>query len=567
MGRRPFTLPKAPAAHRDDQGGFILVTVTLLTVLAMVLVMTAFAAGEATLNGSTQTALTVQASAAAQAGLSAAYHAVDTAGPLNLPCSIPRHQLESTAPAGTPPGPTASYSVTISYYPVPLPLPALSTCAPLNLAALTSLVLPARVVVDSTGRASAGTVSDQQNVEAVLDMTLGAAAGDKYAIFTGSGFSPSNGVTIDGTSGHPADVYVRGAVNCANGVAIDGTVVSTQGMNLANGCTVDGAAWTTGSMQMSNNSGVTGNVTVATGSGTGNVTFTNSASVGGDVRAGGNVTFSNSASVVGNLSAGGNVTFANSASVGGNVLTGGNVTQPGTGGWSGNIGGTSTEGASPPPQPLPPPVIPFPTLTLHASAWQSAGYSVVTNDDCNYWSRKWGGDTASFYYALWHSSTNTTKEVLQTTCPISLYNNQQIAIDHSLAIFDSGGFNLSNNANFASTTSNPHNLYLIVPSPKSATPPSCQANINLSNNAVIQPPLVAFIYTPCAIHTSNSTSFSGQVVAGAFTLANGFSLNYHPMGPVPGLSFSSTTTVAAGYSLSLVNQCAQATSGSCPSSP
>jgi hypothetical protein len=191
----------------------------------------------------------------------------------------------------------------------------------------------------------------------------------------------------------------------------------------------------------------------------------------------------------------------------------------------------------------------------------------VTNNHCNYWSRKWGGDTNSVYYALWHSSTNPSKEVLQSTCPVNLYNNQQITIDHSLAIFDSGGFNLSNSANFASTTSKAHNLYLIVPSSVSATPPFCSADINLSNAAVIQPPLVAFIYTLCEINTANSTSFSGQVVAGAFNLANGFALTYQLPPPPPGLSFSSTTTVGAGYTLALSHVCMQVNTASCNSSP
>jgi hypothetical protein len=192
--------------------------------------------------------------------------------------------------------------VTISYYGIPLPLPPLSTCVPLSAAAATSLVLPVKVVVDSVGTASAGTASDKQNVEAVLHMTFGAAARDKCAIFPGSEFSPSNGVTIGRTpSGPPADVYVRGPVNCANQTAIDGTLVSTQGMNLANTCTVDGAAWTARSMRMTNNSLVTGDVTVASGGGTGDLTLTNSASVVGNALTGGNVTLFNAASVGGNV--------------------------------------------------------------------------------------------------------------------------------------------------------------------------------------------------------------------------------------------------------------------------
>lgn len=479
----------------NDEDGFVLLSVVMLSVVLMMLMLGSIMASRANIDGAAQSADSVEATAAAQAGLASAYHGIETSpDPAGLPCTM----ASTLSPQAY--GADGSFTVSIEYYSsitVP-PEPANSlSCADVHDGAGAA----AEAAITSTGTAHLGTGTASQTVISVVAIS-GQLAG--YSIYSGSGLDLTNSVSIVDAGNQVADVYVDGQTICSNNTQVMGNVISMQGLQMSNSCNLSGDAWVSGNVQAANQSRVQGNAVVSGGG----ISLWNSATIGGDAEA---------------------------------------SQQIATYGQNAGVTGTSNADVTDVPSP---PQIPFPTLEMNASAWAAAGYTVEPpNADCS----TSPGDTQSVYAELAGLSTTPSKEVIQTSCQINLYGNEKISMDHSVAIFSTGGFNLANNSQFTSTDpSVAHHLVLAVPYGGPGSPSSCGEDVDLANATAIASPLVAFIYTPCALNTVNNTSFTGQVVAGRIQMANAFTLSFSSIGVVPGLSMANAVSPAGEFNLSVL---------------
>ncbi len=489
--------------HRDhscrDEGGFAVITVILLSVALITIGTAAMVETGQNLDNSTARLVSVQATASANAGLSAGYLALASAPDVQaFPCT-----LWESMPAGASTA-LGSYATSIQYYAATGNPPSSASTASCS-SVQDGDAVPEEALITSVGTGRVGGTTATQTMRSLVTITPNAVG---YAIFSDSSFSVSNGTSISDPSGSPIDIYVNGQVTCANAASLAAGIISTSSVDLANSCDISGNLWNDGQVTMANSSEVGGSL-LAAGSGS-------------------DVYMSNIAQIDGNATASGGIFLSNSA---------------------------TTKGAYTQDDPnLPtPPSLPFPELTLDSPAWGSAGYTIEAPDnDCNP-----ASDPASVYAELASLATAPSPVVIQTSCPIDLANNQRITVDSNVAIFSSGGFNFSNNAKIVSSSAAvSHHVYLVVPYSSTDAHPSCSSGINLANATTIQAPLVAFLYTPCGVTTTNNTSYTGQVFAGEINTANAFSLTYAPVTPVPGLSLPSPAAAGSGgsYSIAVVSR-------------
>jgi len=481
----------------QDDAGFVLVTVVLLSVVLMALAMTAFAVTGFNITGASETLEEVQATASVEAGISAAYHAIASAPNASyLPC-----KLGGRLPTGSG-GATGTYSVQIAYFSTtgdPPPTASALSCSTVQGGA----VVPIEANITVTGTGLFGQSSATQSAESLVSVVAEATG---YAIFSASGLSLSNGVSVSTPGNEAATIYVGGSASCPNSVDVMASMVALGSVSMSNACTISGWVWSAGSLTMSNVAQIDGNAVVS--------------------------------------GAGNGINMTNHSSIKGNALATGpiQVISPAA------ISGSQVDDSSDVPSP---PSIPLPGLSLDAAGWQAAGYVVEPpNDDCNPAS----SDPYGIYAELDALSSATSREVLQTTCSIDLYGNQVVSVDHSVAIFASGGFNFSNNSQIASADGTSHTVDLIVPSSGTSGGSGCASGIDLSNHTALPSPIVSLLYTPCSVSMVNNTSITGQVIAGSVDLANNFSLDYAPVGPVPGLVLPDPGNPAGSYSVTVVSR-------------
>ncbi len=471
--------------------------VVLLSVVLMTLAMTAFAVTGFNIDGASQTVQEVQAAASAEAGMSSAYHAIASApDAASLPCSL------SGSLSGGPGGAAGGYSAVVDYFSAggnPPPGDSGISCA----AVQSGSVVPIEAEITVRGEGMLGGRSTTQSAVSLVSVVEEASG---YAIFSASGLSFSNGVSVSAPGNESATVYAGGDTSCPNSVDLMANIVTTGSVSMSNACTVSGGVWSSGQLTMANTAQIDGNAVVA-GAGDG-ITMTNDSSIEGDALAAGPV----------------------------------QVSAPAT------ISGTESEDSGNVPEP---PSIPLPGLQLDSAGWQAVGYVVEPpDDDCNPAS----SDPYGIYAELDALASATTREVLQTTCSIDLYGNQVVGVAHSVAIFSSGGFSFSNNSQITSADGASHTVDLIVPSSTSSGSSGCSAGIDLSNHTALPSPIVSLLYTPCTVSMANNTSITGQVIAGSIDLANSFSLDYAPVGPVPGLLLTNPGSPSGSYGVTVVSR-------------
>lgn len=348
-----------------------------------------------------------------------------------------------------------------------------------------------------------------------------------------------------------ADVQIKtGDFECSNNASVAGDVILANGSADLTACTIAGTLHVTEGVGIDGGSLVTGDV-IAGGDG---ITGTNptvrieaGTRVNGDVLAGGNVSvLSSSASqVIGNITAtrdtSTRVIVANGSSVGGNVLTSGTIQR------NGSIGGTESPGVTGLATPIAPRVpnwtdMPWAVTNatqFQATTWYQQGFTNLV---------KWPAGTCSIGSSdpRWAAlSTYTTPTVIDATdCVGGITTNNNLSPNISLStniVFIADKF-LFNKLYFASSSPSVNRkLYFIVPDNTVNELPTCTGeagNIYLTNEADIQSTVSAFLYSPCEIQ-SDRNGLRGQLYGGVIDFDQQAQMTYVPTSP-PGVDFSAS---------------------------
>ncbi len=454
------------AGQEGQQGSALIVVVILLTVASM-LGNWAFNSAQHSASAAMVTGKQVDATAAADAGLNLAVQTIGGSEPTTLPCG----PTAVSGTLGTVPA-QASYSVSITYYPVYPPDDSILSCD--QLAA--GDAIPAAALITSEGTTTS-TVYGNEAMQALVQLNPVPGGGFNSAIFANGTLSFSNQATINGQPGQGsnANVYSNQSMTCANNEVIHGSAIVQGTFDATNRCSVDDTVYASG-----------------------NVAFSNSGTVGGDIKSSrGSISLSNTNIVDGSAIAEGTVSMEDQATVLGNIVQDAVIPDP--------------------------PYQAFPSFTFSSTDWGAAGFTtLVTDDDCN------KNDPVNVYNDISSMSSATSPTVIETSCSIVWSNNSSLVLGSSLAVISTGGFSSMNRLIVSPAGSSPEDLYLVVPS--SVTCSGSTGAISFANNTSISPDVHLFLYSPCNVAFSNNQGTFGQVYAGGnVSIANLFSLTYIPM--------------------------------------
>jgi hypothetical protein len=382
--------------------------------------------------------------------------------------------------------------------------------SPIDCAALaTATVDKAKVTSVATSGALAGQSPARRTVESMVQMTPATTVvnGLDKAIYGDAGVAFDNSSTMLSDGAAPnADVYSNEDVTCVNSGEYRGSLLAQKRIYLDNSCTI----------------------AVDAHAGTGVSTLRSSNRVMGRV-----------------LVHRGNVDLG----IGSSSQVGQQVRASGTIRWDGCTGAKCFPGDTT-VAPVPP--NPFPILNWNATTeaqWRAAGYNnIVTNqNDCT----AGAANNPSRWIQDNDNSTTRGKTVLVTNCRISYGNSVDLVLADDLAVFARGGFELINSIKFMSNSSTVRRLHLVHPY-DAAPDPCTTTGIRIGNSVTFESSVNTFLYSPCNIIMENSTQFQGQIYAGGVArFVNSFAMQYRPV-PVFGATFSTSSAVAASYTLSMV---------------
>ena len=477
--------------HGDEQG---LVALAMALAVSAVLFLTGLLAFQmAGKNQSEASLRRIQAMAldAAEGGLDRAYQSIQSASTANaLPCGTGAlSESLSTSPA------KSSYSVSITYY-ATFPVTTGALACPAAGGDLTS-AQAASVV--STGTTGAGTAqATNQYMEALVKITPGTTTGSVFdqAIFSNLSMTGSNNPTIYGHNGDDGNLYTNGSVVCGNGFLVQGNVSAAGSFTGTNNCTVEGSVTTVGNISLANHTTIGGNA-VSTGSAGCSSPSTQ-----------GNITMTDNASVAQSAYAYCSITVGGAATVGHSVV-------PNDSALSSQVVQTSETF----------PTVYWPDTAALETDWTGAGFTkqILNDDNCT---------ASGVYQDIANMSAATAPTLITTTCALSWSGHSSISLNQNLAVFSTGGFSMSNNTTWQSTSSTVRQLFLLVPSIVDSTPTTCsggQPGITFANNTSFASTLDVLDYTPCTLTISNNSTGYGQVYGGTVNATNLFTAHYVPM--------------------------------------
>lgn len=491
----------SPTPGRDERG--LVALAVALSVCAVLFLSGILVFQVASFNQGDSSLRRIQAQAlyAAEGGLDRAYQALQSAATSSqLPCG-PLTENFATGPA------QSSYSASIAYFDTFPPTDASLTCT--SGSGPPATVVAAEVI--STGKAAPNTAQNtSQYMEALIKITPGSVSGSVFdkAVFSNQTMAGSNNGTIYGQSGNDANVYTNGNVNCGNGFSDQGSVTTEGTFTGTNNCTVNGNVTAVGDITLSNNTTIGGNATSTGSSGCsqqGNVTMSNNAIVDQSAYAYCNITLNNNATVAHNK-------VANDKTL-----------------------------AAPTAETFP--VVPMPAIT--SQTWSNAGYTnQITDNSCT---------PTGVYADIANMATASAPTLIETSCALSWGGNTTVNLKQNLAIFSTGGFTMSNNTTWQSTSGATRQLFIVVPSVVGGTQTTCsngQPGITFQNNTTFASTVQVLDYTPCTITISNNSTGYGQVYGGQVNASNNFTAHFVPM-TIPGASGGgqsiSSTTIAVVY--------------------
>ena len=360
-----------------------------------------------------------------------------------------------------------------------------------------------------------------------------------------------------------ADIQIKnGDFICQNDARVSGSVILANGKAELKSCAIDGNLHVSRTVELgrsgTNSSTVRDNLIAAGVSSTGTplanpvVFLDRGTTVGRDVFSGGDVVMNapQTATVRGNVTAARNtstvVSIAAGARVDGNVLTTGTITGP-----AGTVGGTRSPGVAGLQPPSPPVVpnwidLPFTTSTIQSSTWWGRGFQNVVT---------WSGDcTLTGNNPRWAAlATYTQKTIIDATaCSSGVVVDSNLSSVVSLMtdiVFFSKSFSFTKLPAQASNLTDARRLYFIVPDNTPNALPTCSGgagNITYNNETNINAPLALFFYSPCSV-ISDRNNMRGQIYGGSVEFRQQAQWTFVPATP-PGVNFSTgnTTPVLTG---------------------
>ncbi len=504
---------------RDDSGLAMLWVIMLMIVVAgATVLMGSLIQGSqwsSRYSGRTQTSTMT-----AESGIDTALAALEASVGLNVPCGWTADDDSGEE--------SSSRSVTINYFSDTQATNSIDCVEGSGVS-----VKPLAAFIESQGLTGSG-VAHRLEMLVRLEAVPGTYF-DK-AIFSEEFFGPSQVVSEQGNVGNDADIYSNGEISLANNDVIAGSLQVYGDVTLAQTAQVLGSIWATGDITISNN-----------------------ARVGGDVKTSGSEPGSN-----------GDVSLGNNAVVGGSVFAAGTITDTGTVAGTRNAGQTGI---------VDPPHRPFPVVNFDAASkakWQSQGFTLLTMT-CSAAENYLKGIPNAAVDGGLTAKTRTTPVVIEVAActgadgrdgsgvlagafgsgvkkglfglNFGANSGETLALNTDVAVISDDGWNAVNNLTIKSTTTATRRMWIMTPSDSprvTGTPyPNCPTvtvgpktyypgSITLENNALVQPSVKLFLFTPCNAWVSNNGTTSGMVYADVVDTKNNFAGQYYPM-DVPGL--------------------------------
>lgn len=485
-----------------DEAGMAMITAILLSMVAGVLTVGATEYSLHSLNTNQIDRKQVQGLAAAEAGLDVAISDLTSTTP---PCSL--SGTLSSAPT------TETYTVTITYYSSAGTSLNSASCATTSPYDLSSSASPATAIVDSTG-VNNSNLYGARTMEAEVQMSAVTSPSLTDAVYSGQSMTMDNNFTVTGSSGNNANFYTSGNFVCNDSGTIDGSIYALGTFTQdSNGCDIEGSAESVG--EWLSNGAFTLGGSIESTDGEVNFDSDSAETVGGSVSAHSSVVWSGA-------------TYPNWSGSGKPTITG-TVTQNAT------LSSPATQ-AFPEEQ--------FPSAE---SAWESAGYTLITDNSCSTIT----SDLASDISAM------TSSTLFYTTCEITWNSGFTYKLPYNLAIVDTGGivFNSGSSMTFESSSSTGHSLYLIVPYNATTTPGNCSISFTINGSTTLgndsgNEPLNAFLYSPCTITYDSTAEVMGQAYSDETVTWNADVTMTVEDGSWPGAT--STTGSTSSYTLSIV---------------
>lgn len=237
---------------RDAQAGVAIITVVGVSAVVLIVVLALASAAIFAAGFTTETRASVQARAAADAGIDLAW------------AGMKQGTFYCTVPASG----TDQFATTVAYFD--------EDGAALPCVGVSGLVgTPVKAIVNSLGTATSLGVAganngDQRRVTAIFDVVVNTNSVDlDKAVFSDAGVSMSNPVDItDDTGGNDADIYSNGNVVCANnGPHVEGSIFAQGDFTSNYLCEIEGSVWTGGVVNITNQVVVNGDLMAQGGTG------------------------------------------------------------------------------------------------------------------------------------------------------------------------------------------------------------------------------------------------------------------------------------------------------------
>lgn len=486
-------------ARIGDERGVALpmVLVVFLVGFALVAAFLISIVGSAQVSSTTRS--TIQAQAAAEAGIAAARVVLPatSAANQNFCTAFPTAQLTSTNPR---------YTVT---------------------GACDNATAPTSITLTSTGKGPDDSTAVIQAVFNVDGGTGGQKRQKGFAVDSFSGGWPAMNII----SGDPASKVTltipSGNYNCWDGRQIDGDIIVSSGtVAIGTGCKVTGNVIASGTVEI-NGGQVLGSVSTK-----GDLRMFSSR-VGGSIMASGTILV-NDSTVGGNVRTGGSgasridgVPGGYPHVIGGDFTLAGGVTLPYGYPQSRIVGGTLTRNTN---QPV--------SVTVPTGAWIEFSFSAAT----------WSGYSAGTVTSC-DSNGNLVAKVNQATTPtyfvcsspLNLWSAPTFAPKTDIAIFNPGG-SISAKLTVNSGDGQKHQFSLITfdPNPNDKRP-SCSGGaqaLGLTSGIEISAPVTALIYTPCQLSLGGG-NVRGAIVANTVSVWSSPTLTTLPIN-VPGINLDVT---------------------------
>lgn len=462
---------RAPGPREDH--GITLVVAIMVMGVAITLTILVITVAITTANQSGRDRQRTVAIHAAEAGVDAAYAAIQSSG-TTLPCAWPATGTSSVSSAPD----QVTTRATINYF------KADGSAVACPIAATTGPSAPTTAVVDGYGETNslAGAAAATRRMQALINVKPIFGDSLNKAIFSDGTLAISNQTTLTGNDGPNADVYTNGNFACANNQSYAGSVYAQGNITVQGSCTVAGDLWARGSV--SNTSGSNG-------------------SVGGRV-----------------ISSTSTISLPSNFDVNGTLLAAGNISWGGCGSTGKCFANTAA---------ATPPDLPFPILRGDAATlaeWTAEGYTVVNHTVCS---------TVKARIKDTYSK-NGYKTLVKTPCAVNFSKDKNISLSNDLAIFAYGGFSSSQQVSFASSNSSiPRVLHWVVPADAVVSRPCSTPGVTTDNQFNFATEVNMLVYSPCNISFSNNADHLGQVIGGSkVNIDNQFSMQYREV-PVYGI--------------------------------